>query len=193
MSSAGCTARSRRHAKRLLLLGIIIAVVSIVLNAYLPLLFNTRYRIDRRFELEENVSRSFALSVGETNIALVTYNVSTSATRPLDISVELIRPGGRVLHYRAGIIQGAGNLFGQVTLDDSLDQLQITIKNEGWSKANCEVQLTYTKSPSAYFLFVALAVILGIAGVVITFLGLFQYFVLPRDELEDNVSLDVTR
>lgn len=184
MCFAGYTPKSKGLAVKLFLLGIAATLISIALSLYLSYAFNMEYRVQRDFELQEGLSRTYTLEISDTDVVLAKYNISITGAGEMNVSAKLLDANGLVLHSKTIAIDRKGNLTEEAIIDGSLDRLAVTIENEGWDNAEGQVDLTYTRSPTVYSLASVASAFIGISGAVITSFSVVQYLIY-RAERED--------
>lgn len=177
MYFAGYMQESKGLAVKLLLLGITATLISLVTSLYLSYAFNREYRIQKEFGLQERLSKEYTLDISERDVVLVSYNVSITGERTINVTLELLDANGLILHSKSIAIDRTANLVEQVSTDGSLDRLAVTIENEEWGSAEGHVDLTYTRSPAVYSLASIASAFIGIGGAVVASFGLLQYLI----------------
>lgn len=144
--------------------------------------FNRQYSVQREFELQEGLSRTFTIDISEGDVVLANYSMSITGVGEMNVSIELLDANGFILHSKTISIDRTVNLTQQVSVDGSLDHLAITIENEGWDSAKGHVDFTYTRSPTVYSLASLASAFIGIGGVVLTSVSLLLHLISRMDQ-----------
>ena len=176
MYSVGSTPNIKVLAKELIILGAALTVISQILSLYLIYAFTQQHEIYENFLLEENSKEEHKIEVSETNVILLTYNITVNVGGKVKIVVEFIGAGGTMINSSSiETSEDYGSLNGRVNIEGYLDSIVITVKGEGWNELRGTVTLNYTKSHLINTIASVVSALISILGLVIVGYGLFNY------------------